>query len=196
MFIFYAKNNTYYGSPKKRDGLKQFAQCQLEFQAVDPGKNATDFAIAIAASKRCCEDRAKCEENIYLLVSQDKHFDLIQNSLALAYNIKGMIKRVDNLEEGFSRYFLFKAESKQGLMIILERQFGKKLGQMLCGRIEKIFADCKAEERGDKVNLKKRIVSICSICSICKGVWHGKHRRINRGFSGYQQVVQRRTDAG
>lgn len=131
--VFYAKNNTYYGKSEKRDGLTAAAKCRLRFAEVMPGKDAVDFAIAIEAAKLCaCEDAA---DAVYLFVSKDKHFDIVQRQLYEQFGKERILKRVDSIADGVSRYFLFKISEQNDLQLLLKRQYGKAQGEWLYHRI-------------------------------------------------------------
>ncbi len=143
VIVFYAKNNTYYGKAAKRDDLTASAKCRLRFAEVAPGKDAVDFAIAIEAAKLCAGEEAA--DAVYLFVSRDKHFDIVQRQLYEQFGTDRILKRVDSIADGVSRYFLFQISDKNDLQLLLRRQYGKAQGEWLYHRIK----ECeKPQKRG------------------------------------------------
>ncbi len=143
VIVFYAKNNTYYGKAAKRDNLTAAAKCRLRFAEVAPGKDAVDFAIAIEAAKLCAQEAD--EDAICLFVSRDKHFDIVQRQLQSQFGKDRILKRVESIADGVSRYFLFKISEQNDLKLLLRRQYGKVQGEWLYHRIR----ECeKPQKRG------------------------------------------------
>lgn len=145
VIVFYAKNNTYYGKAAKRDNLTASAKCRLRFAEVAPGKDAVDFAIAIEAAKLCAQEAD--EGAICLFVSRDKHFDIVQRQLYEQFGKDRILKRVDSIADGVSRYFLFKISEKNDLKLLLRRQYGKAQGEWLYHRIRECESE-KPQKRG------------------------------------------------
>jgi len=141
--VFYAKNNTYYGKSAKRDNLTVSAKCMLRFVEIAPRKDAVDFAIAIEAAKICAQEADG--DAICLFVSRDKHFDIVQRQLHEQFGKDRILKRVDSIADGVSRYFLFKISEQNDLKLLLKRQYGKVQGEWLYHRIK----ECeKLQKRG------------------------------------------------
>lgn len=152
VIVFYARNNTYYGKAAKRDSLMESAKCSLRFVEVVPGKDAVDFAIAIAAAKLCAREPAMA--SIYLFVSKDKHFDIVQRQLRDEFGDDRILKRVDTIEEGISRFFVFKIGGQNDLSLLLQRQYGRVPGQWLYHQIKE-HAGAQRRNRGAERNMRR-----------------------------------------
>lgn len=94
--IFYAEKNTYYSSEKRQKEVQSRTNANITYTRIKQGKNAVDFAIAIAAAECAMESY---NERIFL-VSADGHFDLIFDILTKRFGNECTIKRIAQIWEG------------------------------------------------------------------------------------------------
>lgn len=135
VIVFYAANNPFYSKAENRQKLQNSAVCKVSFMQVMPGKNSVDFAVAIEASKLY---GGSGEPMLYLLISQDKHFDIIEKQLMCQHTSNNPVQRVSSIREGMRYFFLFKASTAGELRLLLKKYYGEQ-GANLYRQLREIF---------------------------------------------------------
>lgn len=138
--IFYNSGNKSFTSAKKEE-IAVCAKCSVDYHVITASANAVDFAIAIEVCKRYAEN--KDEQNMYILVSKDNHFETIARELNRSFTLKKGFYRVNSIKEALSKYFLFKVENEEGLRQVLVENFGNVRGTAIFKTISDIFVKRK-----------------------------------------------------
>ena len=157
VIVFYAANNPFYSKASNRQALQSLAVCKVEFIQVPPGKNSVDFAVAIEASKLYSGSR---DARIYLLISQDKHFDIIERQLMRQHRSSNLVQRVSSIRDGMEHFFLFKASTADELKQLLKKYYGAQ-GANLYRQLREIFIPWKtAKAQRNPLTSRKRLKEI------------------------------------
>lgn len=141
--IFYNTGNKSFNF-EKRKAITASAKCSVDYQVIQASANAVDFAIAVEACKRYAEN--KDEENMYILVSKDKHFEVIIRELNRIFQLKSGFYRVASIEEAMSKFFLLKVKNKDNLSQALIGNFGEIRGVAILKSLCSLFSNQEIQQ--------------------------------------------------
>ncbi|MGF6375360.1 hypothetical protein M2140_000394 [Clostridiales Family XIII bacterium PM5-7] len=141
VYVFFNSTNRTYYTEELKMTLAEKTKARVEFVKIENAANSVDLAICIALTKCCHFDSSL--ENIYLVISQDKHFDTIVNLLKKEFN-RLIITKAACIKDAYNTLSLFRVESVSSFREIVIQQFGKVNGRILFEQLSVLF---KEEEK-------------------------------------------------
>lgn len=126
-------------SAEKKATITANKKCSVAFQVAPTTANSVDFAIAVEVAKRFAEE--KDTENMYILISKDKHFDTIVRELNRVFNLKKAFNCTESIDEALAKYALLKIEDEEHLWKYLLINFGQARAKAIFGSMTEIFLE-------------------------------------------------------